>query len=96
MNGKVDAVWAMAAAVTGEEAGDPPLHPGPGPGLARQHALTPHSSLLLMLSMCYAALIRFLSYILHLAVAQGLVLPLQYTTPPISSESWRTMILQQK
>ena len=91
----------MAAAVTGEEAGDPPLHPGPGPGLARQHALTPHSSLLLMLSMCYAVtphadLIGFLSCILVLAVAQGLVLPLQYTTPPISSESWLTMILQQK
>ena len=27
---------------------------------------------------------------------QGLVLPLQYTMPPISFESWRTMILQQK
>ena len=32
----------MAAAVTGEEAGDPPLNPGPG--LALQHALTQPSA----------------------------------------------------
>ena len=156
MNGKVDAVWAMAAAVAGEEAGDPPLHPGPGPGLAQQHALTPHSSLLLMLTMCDAlgllfslkprpatipfvrhiwhqptthssennriwvramqynpnnttcteiyllpffpcpALVPFLSCILPSPRVSSCRSSPQYTTPPISSESWRTMILQQK